>query len=174
MDEEDASRLVANVDEDDHDGRTGRLLELVALLPDDDLVGFSGQAAQWLFEDVKATWLYGCFTSTVLTAHAFCLLQVAGLIRLLPDNPDLPEEASSLEELAGMAVEAGALEVEQQAKLLTLHDRFRSYTTAHLHEHPLSLEQHMVDTETVGDGEHPLLIDARQAMTAAVGLIYRR
>ena len=173
MDEEGASRLIADVDRSDHDGRTDRLIELSGLLPDDDMVGFSGQAAQWLFEDVKATWLYGCFTSTVLTAHAFCSLQIAGLLRLLPDNPDLPEEAESLEELATIAVEAGVLDVEVQAELVTLYDRFRSYTTAHLHEHPLRLERHIMDTETVGDDEDPLLIDARQAVTAAVDLVYR-
>ena len=41
------------------------------------MLGFSSQAPQWLFEDIKATWLYGCFPSTVLTAYALCGLQTA-------------------------------------------------------------------------------------------------
>lgn len=172
MDQDEASRLIAEVDGSDHAGRTDRLVELAALLPDDDMVGFSGQAAQWLFEDVKATWLYGCFTSTVLTAHAFCSLQIAGLVRLLPDNPALPMEAETLEALAAIAVEAGLVDVEVQGALLTLHDRFRSYSAAHLHEHEMRLERHMAEVEVVGD-EDPLLLDARQAMSTAVRLVYR-
>jgi hypothetical protein len=78
MDQDEASRGVAQVDEGDLDGRTEHLVKITALLPDEYLLGFSGQAAQWLFEDIKATWLNGCFTSTVLTAHAFCSLQISG------------------------------------------------------------------------------------------------
>jgi hypothetical protein len=78
MNKDEASRLINEVDVSDHDGRAERLVELTGLLPDDGLIGFSGQAAEWLFDDIKATWLYGSFTSTVLTAYAFCSLQVAG------------------------------------------------------------------------------------------------
>lgn len=172
MDRDEASQLIARIDVSDHEGRVERLVELTELLPE-DMIGFSGQAAQWLFEDVKATWLYGCFTSTVLTAHAFCSLQIAGGIRLLPDDPRLPDEAQSLEHLAAIAVEAGAVDVDIQARLLDLHDRHRAYTAAHLHEHEARMERHLHDSETIS-GEHPLLVDARNALTTAVRLVYRR
>lgn len=173
MDPDEASRLIADVDEHDHAGRYERLVELTELLPDNDMIGFSGQAAQWLFEDIKATWLYGCFTSTVLTAHAFCLLQVAGSIRLLPDDPGLPDEAPSLEHLAALAVEAGVLDVELQARLIDLHDRYRAYSAAHLHEHEARLERHLIEAGALTD-EHPLVLDARQALRTSVMLVYRR
>jgi hypothetical protein len=173
MDHVEASQLITEVDESDHEGRTERLIELAELLPVDRMLGFSGQAPQWLFEDIKATWLYGCFTSTVLTAHAFCSLQIAGSLRLLPDDPGLPDELKSLEHLAAVAVEAGAIDVELQARLLGLHDRYRAYTAAHLHEHERRVERHVVEAEAIG-GEHPLLADARQALTTAISLVYRR
>ncbi len=173
MDQNEASQLITDVDETDHDGRTERLVELTELLPNEGMIGFSGQAPQWLFEDIKATWLYGCFTSTVLTAHAFCSLQIAGWLRLLPDDPGLPDEPESLEHLAAIAVEAGAIDVELQARLLDLHDRYRAYTAAHLHEHEGRLERHVVEAEAVGS-EHPLLTDARHALITAVSLVYRQ
>ena len=49
-----------------------------------------GLAAEWLFEDVKATWLYGYFTGTVLTAYAFCVQQLAGLLRMNSDDAEYP------------------------------------------------------------------------------------
>lgn len=173
MDQNEASQLITDVDESDHRGRTERLVELTELLPTEGIVGFSGQASQWLFEDIKATWLYGCFTSTVLTAHAFCLLQIASHLRLLPDDSRLPDEPESLEHLAALAVEAGAVDVEMQARLLDLHDRYRAYTAAHLHEQESRLERHVVEAEAIG-GEHPLLADARHALRTAVSLVYRR
>lgn len=172
MDQGEASQLIAEVDASDHAGRAERLVELTNLLPEDGMLGFSGQAAQWLFEDVKATWLYGCFTSTVVTAHAFCSLQLAGRIRLLPDDPGLPDEARSLEHLAVLAVEASAIDVDLQARLVDLHDRYRAYTATHLHNHEGRLERHLIEAEAVSD-EHPLLVDARHAITTAVRLVYR-
>ena len=103
MNRDEASRLIADVDGRDHAERTERLIELVGLMPEDGMIGFSGQAGELLFDDVKATWLYGCFTSTVVTAHAFCLIQVGGGIRLFRDDPSLPAEAISLEHLAALA-----------------------------------------------------------------------
>lgn len=173
MDQNEASELIAGIDRSGHEGRTERLVELTELLPIDGMIGFSGLAPQWLFEDVKATWLYGCFASTVLTAHAFCSLQIAGSLRLLPDDPGLPDESESLEHLAAMAVEARALDVELQARLLDLHDRYRAYAAAHLHEHESRLERHVADAEALG-GEHPLVADARLALRTAVSLVHRR
>lgn len=168
-----ASKLVSDVNSSDHEGRTERLVELSELLPDDGLIGFSGPAAQWLFEDTKATWLYGCFTSTVLTAHAFCRLQLAGWIRWLPDDPELPEEAESLEHLAALAVTAGVVNIDTQARLVDLEDRYRAYTAAHLHEYKARLERHLLEAESVGE-EHPFLLNARAALLTAVLLLYRR
>jgi hypothetical protein len=173
MDREEASFLIAEVNQTDHEGRTERLVELAELLPADDMIGFSGQAAQWLFEDIKATWLYGCFTGTLITAHAFCSLQIAGWLRIMPNDPRLPDEADSLERLAAIALEAGALDVDLLARLLDLHDRCRAYTAAHLHKDERRLERHVVEAETIG-GEHALLADARRALRTAARVLYRR
>ncbi len=91
---------------------------------------------------------------------------------MMPDDPSLPEEAQSLEHLAAIAVDAGAIDLDLQARLLNLHDRCRAYTAAHLHEHQLRLERHLVEVESVGD-EDSLLTDARQAVTTAISLVYR-
>ena len=99
--------------------------------------------------------------------------QIAGWIRLLTHDPGLPDEAESLERLAAIAVEAGVLEVDLQARLLDMHDRYRAYTAAHLHEHEARLERHLLDAEVLSNG-HPLLVDARHALTTAVRLLYRR
>jgi len=172
MDQSEASRLITEVDDRDHADRTERLVELNNLLPDGGMIGFSGQSAEWLFEDVKASWLYGCFTSTVLTAHAFCSLQLAGWVRMLSDDPSLPDEAQSLEELAALALDAGECDVDLQARLIDLHDRYRAYTAAHLREHEARLERHLIESDTVSD-EHPLLLDAHHALTTAIRLVYR-
>ena len=173
MNTDEASRLISDVDVADHDGRVQRLVELTELLPVGGLMGFSGQAAQWLFEDVKATWLYGSFTSTVLTAHAFCCLQLAGSIRMLRDDPNLPDEVYSLEQLGEFAARAGLTDVEMLARLVGLHDRFRAFTAAHLHQYEPRLERHLLDADAVGD-DHPLLADARDALSTAVRLLYRQ
>jgi len=65
-------------------------------------------------------------------AHAFCLLQLANAIRMLPDDSDLPDEADSLEDLAAIAVAKSVIDIELQARLLVLHDRQRTYTAAPL------------------------------------------
>jgi hypothetical protein len=171
MDHDQASALIRERDGADHTERSERLIELTELLPQQGMLGFSGQAAQWLFEDVKATWLYGCFTSTVLTAHAFCLLQLAGLIRMLPDDQSLPDEAASLEDLAELAVELRVIDIDLQADLVRLHDQHRAYTAANLHEHPLDLDLHLVESAQVTD-EHPLVLDARHAIATSVRLVY--
>ena len=52
MNEAEASQLLHQTDEADHAGRRDRLLQLADLLPDTGLLGFSGRAAEWSFEDV--------------------------------------------------------------------------------------------------------------------------
>ena len=171
MNEDEASRLISTVDDDDHDNRVARLVEMEGLLPtSSELMEFAGQEAKWLFDDVKATWLYGCFTSTVLTAHAFCLLQLANAIRMLPDDPGLPDEPDSLEELAAIAAAREVIDIELQARVLALHDRQRIYSAAPLHEHEFRLERHLVEAQSMSD-EHALLVDARQALTTAIELV---
>jgi len=82
-------------------------VELSDLLGDQPLA-LHGLAADWLFEDVKATWLYGYFTGTVLTAYAFCVQQLAGLVRMISDDPELSDEATTLEMLAEIAEQHAA------------------------------------------------------------------
>jgi hypothetical protein len=138
------------------------------LLPlEDELMGFSGQAAIWLFDDIKATWIYGYFTSTVLSAHAFCTLQIANAIRLLPDDPNLPEESQALEDLAAIAVAHELIDVESQSHLVVLNDLHRSFTAATLHEHQTMLERHLAESDTI-NSEPPLLVDAQHALTTAI------
>jgi hypothetical protein len=173
MEASEAAKLIRDVDDLDHPGRTARLVELTALLPTDGVIGFSGQAAAWLFEDVKATWLYGCFTSTVLTAHAFCVLQLAGAIRMLPDDRNRPDVATSLEQLAVVAVECEVIDVSAQARLVQLHDRALAYTSANLYEYEARLEAHLLESEIVS-ADDPLLIDARYAVTTAIDLVHHR
>lgn len=101
MDPHEASAAVTQVDRRDNADRAARLVELDSLLPDDSSA--SAGAAEWLFDDVKATWIYGYLAATIVAGYAFCLQQLAGLLRMLPDDPELPEEATSLEQLAAMA-----------------------------------------------------------------------
>jgi hypothetical protein len=165
MDHDEASRLISEVDVRDHNDRAERLSELVRLLPDDDMIGFSGQPAQCLFEDVKATWLYGCFTSTVLTAYAFCFLQLAGWMRWLPDNPDIPDEADNLEHLASLAAEQGLIDVDIQAHVVQLQDRYCSYTDVRLHQYDARLERHLIEADSLTDED---------AVRTATKLLYTR
>jgi hypothetical protein len=141
-------------------------------LPGDD-IGFSGQAAEWLFEDVKATWLYGYFTATVLTSHAFCTHQLAGLIRMLPDDPSLPESAGSLEDLAEICERQGVIGIDLRAKLVALHDIASVYLSAGLHEYGAQLEQHVIESELFTD-EQSLATDARAALECSIALLHRR
>lgn len=173
MDEDQAIEAIATSDEGERAERATRLVELVGLLGD-ETVDFSGQAASWLFEDVKATWLYGYFTATVVTAHAFCLRQLAGLVLMLPDDPDLPDSIDSLESLAAACHVHGLVDLELRAKLLALHDACSAYTSVGLHEQDHRLELRLLEAEFVGGDDHPLLEDARSALDCCVALLHRR
>lgn len=172
MDASEAARLIAEKDASDNSERGARLAELDALLGE-GLIGFSGQAAAWLFEDVKATWIYGYFAATVLTAFAFCRHQLAGLIRMLPDDPALPTHAGSLEELAEMCERRGLIGVASRALLVALQDTADAYLSIGLHEHHMRLERRVLDAEEFTD-EDPLLADARSALVCSVALLHRR
>lgn len=171
MELEEALQTVAAVDARDNESRAARLIELIDLLPE-SVVGISGQGAHWLFEDVKATWIYGYFTATVLASHAFCLQQLAGLLRLLPDDPWLPESATSLEVLAALAEERGEVDLDLRAHLTTLDDIARVYISVGLREYHPEAERRAIDAERF-TGEDSLLADARIALLCSVALLHR-
>jgi hypothetical protein len=173
MDADEARALVDGSNAQDADDRTARLVELSEMTPSEGLVGFEGRVAELLFEDVKATWIYGCFTSTVLSAAAFCIQQLAGSIRFLRDDPHLPEETSSLEGVARLAVDRGIIDVSLQSQLVQLHDRVMYYGRAGLHEASRELDHHLLDAATFAEAEHPLLVDARLALVCAIAVVHR-
>jgi hypothetical protein len=172
VESDDAARMVAAIDDRDNTARAARLVELDSMLTN-DVVGFSGQEAEWLFEDVKATWIYGYFTGTVLTAYALCMHQLAGLIRMLPDDPNLPEVSTSLDLLAAEAFGRGLIDIDLRAQLLTLYDLGRIYMTVGLHEYSAQIGRRVVEAQLF-TGEHALLRDARSALTCSVALLHRR
>jgi hypothetical protein len=147
-----------------------RLVELMALISSDAVLEFTGQAAQWLFDDVKATWIHGYFTGTVLTAHAFCAVQLAGAIRLVSDDPIIPIEPSTLEEIAQIGSTVGVIDVDLEARLIELDELAGPYRTANLRADQRLLERRVAAAEEAG-GDHPLLTDARRALVTAVDLL---
>lgn len=172
MELDDARQALAEVDARDTLDRAARLVELTALLGDGD-IGFSGQAAHWLFEDVKATWIYGYFAATVLSSHAFCLQQLAGLLRLLPDDPMLPDSAVSLELLAALAEERSVIDLDLRARMIILDDTNRVYASVGLHEYHADAERRAIEAERFTN-EHGLLTDARLALGCSVAVLHRR
>jgi hypothetical protein len=173
MDRSEAEEQLRSLEEADRDGRIARLQELTESLPSHGFIGFSGQAGQWLFEDVKATWLYGCFAATVVTAAAFCKIQLAESIRFLPDDDTLPSEPVALDALADIAAAREIISTELQAQFLMLNDRAAAYQTADLHLADLQLERHLNDARIVGDDDSTLLEDARLAMKASIAVLFR-
>lgn len=94
---------------------------------------------------------------------AFCRLQLSGLFRWLPDDPELPAEPPSLEQLARLAAERGHISRDLQAHLVLLADAARPYTEIDLHEEMFNLERRLADAAVVGGEDHPLLEDARRS-----------
>jgi hypothetical protein len=169
---DEAMQALAEVDAREALDRAARLVELTALLGEDD-IGFSGQAAHWLFEDVKATWIYGYFAATVLSSHAFCVQQLAGLLRLMPDDPALPESAVSLELLAALAEDRSVIDLDLRARMITLDDSNSVYASAGLHEYHRDAERRAIESERFTN-EHSLLADARLALGCSVAVVHRR
>lgn len=174
MDRTEAVRRLASVDEADRDSRAERLLKVDEVLPDGE-VGLEGEAAQWLFEDVKATWIYGAFSSTVLTAHAFCIQQLSGIIRRASEfaAPSSELTATNLESLANEANSLSLISTDDQAELVSLHDRAMLYIRAGLQTYDASLSRHISETQRHTD-EDPLFVDARLALEIAVRLLRTR
>ena len=129
-----------------------------------------GLAAEWLFEDVKATWLYGYFTGTVLTAYAFCVQQLVGLLRMSSDD-EMSGATTTLEALAEVAEQRRLVDLDLRSHLVALHDSAAAYLTSESTSYPRQLERRVEDTETFTD-EHALLSDARSALGCCVGLLY--
>lgn len=101
MDLTDAREAIAAADSSDLEDRAHRLVERNAALPDGH-VALAGEAADLLFADVKATWIYGYFAATTVVAASFCI-QPAGRLRLFSDDDELPHATKSLEEVAALA-----------------------------------------------------------------------
>lgn len=167
-----ARRAVASFDERELVERASRLQELDALL-DDREHGYSGQAAQWLFDDVKATWIYGYLTATVVAAYAFCVQKLSGLVRMLPDDPGLPDGSMALDLLAAIAHQRGLVDVRTRAQLVALHDAAQGYLSSNPHEFPAQTERRAAEAEEFAD-EHMLLTDGRRALECAITLLHRR
>lgn len=84
MDSEEAVTALRLADESSILDRAGRLTDLTDLLGGAS-VNFQGDEAEVLFDDVQATWVAGYLAATIISAHAFCSFQLAGLIRLNTD-----------------------------------------------------------------------------------------
>ena len=162
MDLADATALIEQADNNERDRRAARLVELTGLLGDAPGLSY-GQGAYWLFEDVKATWLYGYFTATVLTAHAFCVQQVSGRLRTLASGADLARTVESLETFAELAQRHGVISLQSRARLVELHDAAKVYLSSDLSTYRRDLELRVQEAETYAD-EHSLVRDARTAL----------
>lgn len=174
MEKSDALQAITDIDEQDRSGRTERLQELIDLLPDNGLVGFNGTAPQLMFEDVKATWIYGCFVSTVITSYTFCLQQLAGNLRLSTSlASDAVASDVTLEGLGALASSYSLVTPEQHASIVGLHDRAQMYLNVSVDEYKPGLERHLIEVDVHTDDD-ALFTDARLALTTAVSLLLVR
>ena len=173
MNLEEATRLIQTGDADLLADRALRLLELDELLEGDWQGPYSSSLDETLFfEDIKATWIYGFFTSTIVGAHAYCRLQLMNSLNLAGSRP-FANDAEDLSQLAGQAASAGLITAAEHARLLELEDLHRIYTRA---SGPtaigLALEGHL-DAKESAFGETPQLADARDATRIATQFAIR-
>lgn len=164
-----AASLVAESDRAEQQDRATRLVELTSLLDGRPLV-MHGLAAEWLFEDVKGTWLYGFFTSTIVTAYAFCVQQVAGVIRMASEDHDMAIGEMTLEDLAEIAEQRYLIDLDLRAQLVALDDSAAIYLASDLASYHPRLDRRADDSARFTD-EHILLADARSALACCVGLL---
>lgn len=108
-----------------------------------------------------------------LGVACFLQQQLAGMLRLLPDDPSLPQSTTSLEVLAALAGERGAIDLGLRARLVTLDDITRAYASADLHEYRAEAERRAIDAADFSD-EHTLLADARLALECSLAVLHRR
>ena len=118
MNEGAARRLVQDADDASREERALRLSEAARHPNWDRPKLFVGEGARLLFEDVKATWIYGYFTSTILSSAGFCQLQVTGATRLI-DVEATRGTGDALDRLRTV-VALGLIDQEQQARLIEL------------------------------------------------------
>src|SRR5215218_7153478 len=144
MERSEAELTLRTADEEARSARASRLVELTLFLPADD-VGVNGTAADWLFEDVKATWIYGFFSSTILTAAAFCASQLI----LLTDAGSAHSDSKSLEALAGVAADRGLIDLDLHADLVRLADSAVAY--AGIGDGANALGRRLQDADWIGD-----------------------
>jgi hypothetical protein len=159
------SRITADLDQ-----RAQRLVELDELLNGDWDGPFSAATdASLIFEDVKATWIDGALTATVMTSHAYCRLQLMSRL-LLSGQPARDESVGDLAAIAQHARDTGLIEVETLARVLELHDLFRTYTrSAAATGTGRILDTHLGEKERSFGGD-AFLSDAREALSTAVAL----
>lgn len=173
MEIEEALAAVSDADARDRTERAHRLVELMRLIEASN-AAFSNQAAEWLFEDVKATWIYGYFAATIVTSHSFCRRQLAGVLLMRSDDPELPHTIDSLEDLAARGEEHGVIDLDLRAKLVELSASAEAFTTVDLHVDHQRLERRLEETALLNGDEHPLLIDALAALTCCAALLRDR
>jgi hypothetical protein len=167
--------LAAVGEEDDRErtARARRLIELSGVVGATEAV-FYGQAAEWLFDDVKATWIYGYFAATIVAAHAYCQQHLAGLLLTGPDDPVLPDSLGSLDELAAVCAERGLIDIDVRSRLVELHASADPYVTANLHTDGRRLERRLSEAQLLNPDEHPLLAEARAALLCCTALLVHR
>ena len=168
-----ALAAVQDADDRDHSERARRLVELSEMVGSSDAVFFS-QAAEWLFDDVKATGIYGYFSATVVTAYAYCTSHLAGLLLLGRDERDLPDAVDSLEGLAAACTRGGLIDVDLQAMLSELQLSADAYLPTTLSTAPRVLEQRLGEASLLSSNEHPLQAEARAALSCCTSLIFSR
>lgn len=77
--------------------------------------------------------------------------QLAGLVRMLEDDPALPETAGSLEELAEASEGQGIIGLDLRARLVALQDSANVYLSVGLHEYGAKLERRMIEAALFTD-----------------------
>src|SRR5581483_329538 len=104
-------------------------------------------------------------------AATFCRAQLAGALRLLPDNQGVPMLTDgSLEELSGLAASKNIIDNETHARLLELADRVSLYEPGPLDSYDARFDRHVAETELL-TSEHALLTDARSAVITVLRLV---
>ncbi len=168
MTPEEARSAIESADALDAAARADRLIWISGEFPDE--VAVHGTAAQLLLDDVKATWIYGFFASTVVSAHAFCLLQLTRTIRLHTDELSVNERFVSLTYLAELAHGNGLISGESRVLLIRLEDRRLDYVDSQSDQYEDRLETHLREAQQF-DNAPPLYSDGQLAVAACASIL---
>lgn len=169
MDSEEALAALREMDELSINDRAERLADLIDGLGDGP-VHLQGDEAGVLFDDVQATWIAGYFSATIVSAHAFCSLQLAGLIRLRTDRFKAQERLGlSLEQLAQLASGSNIIDTAAQGLCIELAERQKDFVDDQTPVRSLRYRSH-TESSLEFDSEHPLLTSARVALSASIAL----